>query len=91
MFFIRCFVDIVKAIHALMMAEVGDAERLTVVCKGFSNQVRPVPRCDRAGRVVDSGGNDLSLKLTFLLKITLFVDVLSRVWVSFECLGDIPR
>ena len=39
-----------------MMAEVGDAERLTVVLKGFSNQVRPFPWCNRAGRVVDSGG-----------------------------------
>ena len=67
MFFIGCLVYIVKAIHALVVAEVGDAVRFTVVLEGLPNQVGAFPWFYCAGRVLDSGGNERSLKLTFLL------------------------
>ena len=56
MFFFCFLVNIVEAIFALVMAEVGDAERFTVIVEGLSNQVGSFPWFYCAGRVLDSGG-----------------------------------
>ncbi len=55
-----------------MMAEIGNAERFTVVLKGLSNQVRPFSWFNRAGRVVDSGGERAFVE-TYIPSVDYFV------------------